>query len=73
MYYYEKLATKLFENNPELDYSGEANEVLNAAYDLAKVNLGEVKAMYYFRYDEDFTNDLVSAYAYLVHCSVEKA
>lgn len=66
MRYYEKLATKLFKTNPVFDYSGEANELLDAAFELAKETLGEVKAMYYFRYDEDFSSDVVTAYANLV-------
>lgn len=66
MYYYEKLATKLFEKNPELNYTGMADEVLDAAWPLVVEDCGKKAARYMFNYDEDFPSDLVSAYAYLV-------
>lgn len=66
MFYCEKLATKLFEINPELNFTGRAEEVLNAAWPIAVEELGKKRATYMFNYDEDFTCELVSAYADLV-------
>jgi hypothetical protein len=66
MYYYEKLATKLFEMNPELNFTGKADEVLDAAWPLVVEDCGKKAARYMFNYDEDFPSDLVSAYAYMV-------
>lgn len=70
MYYYEKLATKLFEMNPNLDSSGLADEVLDAAWPIVVEECGKKSARYMFNYDEDFPSDVVSAYAYLVKESV---
>lgn len=70
MYYCEELATKLFEMNPNLDFSGPADEVLNAAWTIVVEDCGKKSARYMFNYDEDFPSDVVSAYAYLVRESV---
>ena len=64
-YYCEQLAKKVFEENPELNSSGSASEVLNAAYTIARNDLGDLRARALFTYDEDFPGDLVTAYAYL--------
>jgi hypothetical protein len=64
-YYYEKLAQKVFDENPSLDTSGRAEEVMNAGYKIAIVDLGKKQAQGLFGYDEDFPGDFVSAYSYL--------
>lgn len=64
-YYYEQLAQKVFDLNPNLDTSGRANELLNAGYKLAVDDLGRKRASHFFSYDEDFPSDFVSAYSYL--------
>lgn len=63
MFYCEKLATKLFEMNPNLDYTGPADEVLNAAWLIVVAERGEKSATYMFNYDEDFPSAVVSSYA----------
>jgi hypothetical protein len=63
-YYYERLAQELFNMNPNLDTSGKADEVLNAAFPLIVRDLGSKKrANNLLNYDEDFPSDFVSAYA----------
>ena len=62
-YYSEELAQKVFEQNPNLDATGKADEVLDAAWPIAVKDLGEKSARYNFSYDEDFVSDLVSSYA----------
>ena len=64
-YYCEQLAKKVFGENPELNSSGSASEVLDAAYTIARNDLGDRRARALFTYDEDFPGDLVTAYAYL--------
>jgi hypothetical protein len=65
-YYYEKLAQELFDMNPNLDTSGRADEVLNAAFPLIVRDLGSKKrANNLLNYDEDFPSDFVSAYGEL--------
>jgi hypothetical protein len=65
-YYYEKLAQELFDMNPNLDTSGRADEVLNAAFPLIVRDLGSKKrANNLLNYDQDFPSDFVSAYGYL--------
>ena len=63
--YAEELAQKVFNDLPELDSSGSAEEVLDAAWDIAREELGDRKARSIFAYDEDFAGDLVTAYAWL--------
>ena len=63
-YYYERLAQELFNMNPNLDTSGRADELLNAAFPLIVRDLGSKKrANSLLNYDEDFPSDFVSAYA----------
>lgn len=64
-YYYEELAQKVFGENPQLNSSGSASEVLDAAYTIARNDLGDRRARALFTYDEDFPGDLVTAYAHL--------
>lgn len=65
-YYYEKLADELFQMNPNLNASGRADEVLNAAYPLIVRDMGSKKrANHLLNYDEDFPSDFVTAYAEL--------
>lgn len=64
-YYYEKLAQEVFDQNPNLDTSGKADEVLNAAWPLMVRDLGKKSAYSKLNYDEDFPSDFVSAYAEL--------
>jgi hypothetical protein len=64
-YYYEKLADEVFALNPNLDTSGRADDVLNAAYPLMVRDLGQKGARYKLNYDEDFPSDFVSAYGEL--------
>ena len=71
MYYYEELAERLFEKNPELDYSGRAVAVIREAYPLMIQDLGQRRANCMLSYDEDFPSDLVSSYANMVRQSVE--
>ena len=65
LYYYEKLADEVFALDPNLDTSGRADEVLNAAYPLMVRDLGKKGARYKLNYDEDFPSDFVSAYGEL--------
>jgi hypothetical protein len=63
-YYYEKLAQEVFDMNPNLDTSGRADDVLNAAFPLIVRDLGSKKrANNLLNYDADFPSDFVSAYA----------
>jgi hypothetical protein len=65
-YYYEKLADEVFALDPDLDTSGRADEVLNAAFPLMVRDLGSKKrANNLLNYDEDFPSDFVSAYGEL--------
>ena len=38
------------------------DEILDAAYEIAKQELGDKQARYYFAYDEDFAGDLLGYY-----------
>jgi hypothetical protein len=63
-YYYEKLAQEVFDMDPNLDTSGRADDVLNAAFPLIVRDLGSKKrANNLLNYDADFPSDFVSAYA----------
>lgn len=64
-YYYEQLAQKMFDQNPNFSTKGRADELLNAAFPVAVQDLGKKRAQWEFGYDEDFPSDFVSAYAYL--------
>jgi hypothetical protein len=65
-YYYEKLADEVFALDPDLDTSGRADAVLNAAFPLIVRDLGSKKrANNLLNYDEDFPSDFVSAYGEL--------
>jgi len=64
-YWYEELAQKVFDQNPELSTSGRADELLDAGYEIAAQEMGEKRARNLFAYDEDFAGDFVSAYAHL--------
>ena len=65
-YYYEKLADELFQMNPDLDTSGRADDVLNAAFPLIVRDMGSKKrANNLLNYDADFAADFVSAYGEL--------
>jgi hypothetical protein len=61
--YADELAQQVFADNPNLDASGPARELLNAAYALAVQQLGRKRAQSFFD-DEDFPSDFVSAYAW---------
>jgi hypothetical protein len=41
------------------------NEILDAAFNLMKLQLGIKTARYYFYYHEDYPSDLISEYRYL--------
>jgi hypothetical protein len=72
-YYYERLAQELFNMNPNLDTSGKADEVLNAAFPLIVRDLGSKKrANNLLNYDEDFPSDFVSAYGELQRANKTK-
>ena len=64
-YYHEKLAQKIFDENPDLNTSGRAEEVMSAGFKIAVVDLGKKQAQGLFGYDEDFPSDFVSSYSYL--------
>jgi hypothetical protein len=65
-YYYERLAQEVFDENPNLDTSGKADEFLNAAFPLLVRDMGsKKKANSLLNYDPDFAADLVSAYGEL--------
>ena len=64
-YYYEQLAQKVFDLNPNFSTKGRADELLNAAFTIAVQDLGKKRAQWEFGYDEDFPSDFVSAYGYL--------
>jgi hypothetical protein len=64
--YAERLAQRVYDENPELDTSGMADELLDVAFPFMVQDLGSRKrANYMLNYDEDFPSDFVSAYAYL--------
>lgn len=63
--YAEQLAQQVYDSNPELDATGQAEEVLDAGWDIAREQMGSKRAQSIFVYDEDFAGDFVSAYAYL--------
>jgi hypothetical protein len=63
--YAERLAQRLYEINAQLDSTGRAGAVLDAAWPLAVTDLGRKSAQWSFWYDEDFASDLVTAYAHL--------
>jgi len=63
--YSEILAKKVFSDNPNLDSSGRADELLDVGYKYAVDDLGRKRAAGIFRYDEDFPSDFVSAYSWL--------
>ena len=65
-YYYEQLAAKL----PAGLKSDDA--ILDAAFEIAVKDLGKKRAQYYFRYDEDFPSDVVTAYNHLQKKSVKE-
>lgn len=62
--YAEQLAQELYKHNPNLDLSGRAEALFEAAWPLAVRDLGFKRARWEFGYDEDFPGDLTSAYAY---------
>lgn len=64
-YYHEKLAQKIFDENPDLNTSGRAEEVMSAGFKIAVADLGKKQAQGLFGYDEDFPSDFVSSYSYL--------
>jgi hypothetical protein len=72
-YYYEKLARKVFDENPNLDTSGRAREVMDAGFKIAVADLGKKQAQGLFGYDEDFPSDFVSAYSELKRGSNEES
>jgi hypothetical protein len=72
-YYYEKLAQKVFDENPNLDTSGRAREVMDAGFKIAVADLGKKQAQGLFGYDEDFPSDFVSAYSELKRGSNEES
>jgi hypothetical protein len=65
VYYNEKLAQKVFDENPNLSTSGRADELLSAGFKIAVIDLGKKQAQGLFGYDEDFPSDFVSSYSYL--------
>lgn len=63
--YDEKLADRLYRENPRLSTKGRAEEFVSLAFDLVKQDLGQQRARYLFGYDQDFVSDLIDAYAEL--------
>jgi hypothetical protein len=63
--YAEQLAQQVFDENPNLDTTGQADEVMDAGFAIAREQMGSKRAQSIFAYDEDFPSDFVSAYAYL--------
>lgn len=63
--YAEKLAQKVFDENPNLPTSGRGDEYFNAAWPHMVADLGKKTARYYLNYDEDFSSDTISAYGWL--------
>ena len=62
-YYYEQLAQKVFDANPDLDNE---DAILNAGYKIAIQDLdSKSRANHLFTWDEDFPSDFVSAYGWL--------
>lgn len=64
-YYYEQLAQKVFDENPNLSTKGRADDLFKAGWKYAVQDLGKKRAQWEFGYDEDFPSDFVSAYAEL--------
>ena len=64
-YYYEQLAQKMFDLNPNFNIKGRADDLINAAWPEAVKDLGKKRAQWEFNYDEDFISDFVSAYGEL--------
>jgi hypothetical protein len=65
-YTYEKIAQRVFDDNPNLPTSGRGDEFFNAAFPYIVELLGSKKhANYMLNYDEDFPSDLISAYSHL--------
>jgi hypothetical protein len=62
-YYYERLAQRVFDADPNLDASGRAEAVLDAGWTIMVADLGEKTAYSTLNYNEDFASDFVSAYA----------
>ena len=62
--YAEQLAQELYTQNPNLDLSGRAEALFEAAWPLAVRDLGIKRARWQFGHDEDFPNDLTSSYEY---------
>ncbi len=61
----EELAKTVFDMNPDLSTNGRADELTDVGYKIAVEKVGKKRAQYDFGYDEDFTSDFVSAYAWL--------
>ena len=64
-YYNEQLAQKVFDENPDLDTSGRADDVVKAGFKIASAEMGRAKAQSLFGYDEDFKGDFVTSYGWL--------
>lgn len=64
-YYYEILAKKVFDENPNLSTKGRADDLFKAGWKYAVQDLGKKRAQWEFGYDEDFPSDFVSAYGEL--------
>lgn len=65
MIYAERLAQRLFELDPNLDATGPAGAVLDAAWPLVVRDCGVKSAQWSFWYNEDFPSEIVTAYASL--------
>lgn len=63
--YAEQLAQQVYNDNPKLDATGEASEVMDAGFVIARDQMGTKRAQTIFAYDKDFPSDFISAYAYL--------
>jgi hypothetical protein len=63
-YYDEKVAQKVFDQNPNLDTSGRADEFFKLAWPIMVADLGERSARSKIN-SEDFPSDAVSAYSWL--------
>ena len=70
MIYAERLAQRLFDSNPDLDATGTAGAVLDAAWPLVVQDCGVKSAQWSFWYDEDFPSEVVTAYADLQRSAV---
>ena len=60
-YYYEILAKKVFDENPNLSTKGRADDLFKAGWKYAVQDLGKKRAQWEFGYDEDFPSDFVRA------------